>query len=74
METTTVKDTGYTFREGDTYKVYNGFINGKPRLEGHARLVKPKRGFINYWDVEFEDEPGTLYPRFVMEGELVQSS
>ena len=49
-------------------------FSGKPIVEGNAKLVKRNDachdGSEN-WEVEFEDEPGVLYDRWVSPGDLI---
>jgi hypothetical protein len=68
----------FRFKKGQRFTVYNGSnAKGEPEKEGFATLVKLVGGtgsetesFGNYWLVRFEDEPETVYPRFVQENNL----
>jgi len=50
----------HEFKKGDAVKVYNG---GK--LEGTAKIVARLSADDNYYRVEFDDEPGGNFDRWV---------
>ncbi len=52
---------------GDKVMVKNTSPGGAVIDEGIAILLLPQSRPDNMWDVEFVDEPGRTYPRFVQE-------
>ena len=58
-------------KKGDRFMIRNATVGGEPVAEGKATLVdsidyrRSAAGPAERWSVRFDDEPDTVYPRFV---------
>ncbi|MFW6124380.1 MAG: hypothetical protein ACOC5G_04080 [Acidobacteriota bacterium] len=55
-------------RKGTTVNIYNTKLSGQEVFEGKAKLIEKLENLapgVEYWKVEFEDEPGKYYMRTV---------
>jgi len=52
-----------TVEKGQIVTIYNQTLSGEKIVEGKAKLIKQIKG--NYWEVEFINEKGECYQRFI---------
>tara|TARA_R100001244_G_scaffold47051_2_gene41905 strand:+ start:369 stop:587 length:219 start_codon:yes stop_codon:yes gene_type:complete len=62
-------NTTTPYKKGQKCVIYNGcHKTGVPIVEGKATLLSPVKGrgsATNYWNVQFDEEPGEIYRRYI---------